>query len=85
MTTITIRFSNSSDQPFYLQIDPWAGVYLLQKGDEIEIQAESETNIPVFHLNECKDTRILTFLNSTEYFIVKDGQRIHWSEYQSNL
>jgi hypothetical protein len=85
MTTTTIRFSNSNEQPVHVQVDPWAGVYRLAKGEEIEILAESETNSPAFQVDEYKDTRILTILHSTEYFIVKDGKRIHWTEYQSNM
>ena len=85
MTTITIRFSNSNEQAIYLQVDPWAGVYCLAKGEEIEILAESETNLPVLQVDEYMVTRILTILHSTEYFIIKDGKRIHWTEYQSNM
>ncbi|MGH7135392.1 MAG: hypothetical protein ACREHD_06600, partial [Pirellulales bacterium] len=83
MTTTTIRFSNSSDKPYYIQVDPWAAVYLLAAGDEIEIVAESDGDSPAFHVDECRDTRILTILYSAEYFIVQHGKRIHWTEYQS--
>lgn len=37
MTTVSITFKNSNDEPIFLQVDPWAGFYLLKKGDKIEI------------------------------------------------
>lgn len=85
MITTTIRFSNSNDEPYYIQVDPWAAVYRLAAGDTIEIVAENERDAAAFHLDEFGDTRILTILHSAEYFVVLDGKRIHWKEYQSNL
>ena len=85
MTTVSITFRNSNEEPIYLQVDPWAGVYLLRKGDEIQIIAESETSSPSFHIEEYNDTRILLIENSSEYYVVQDGQRIHWTQFQSNF
>jgi hypothetical protein len=53
MTSITITFSNSNDQPVFLQVDPWAGLYRLRKGDQVQIVAESETDSPGFQIDEC--------------------------------
>ena len=85
MTTVSIGFRNSNEQPVYLQVDPWAGVYLLNQGDEIEIVAESETASPSFSIEESGSTRILLIANSSEYYVVLNGERIHWKEYQSNF
>src|SRR5262249_47380945 len=71
-----------NDQPIYLQVDPWAGLYLLKKGEKIEIVAESETTSPSFSVDEVDDTRILLIADSSEYYVVVDGQRIHWESYQ---
>ena len=84
MTTVSIGFRNTNEGSIYLQVDPWAGVYLLRKGDEIEIVAESETDSPSFHIEEYNDTRILLIANSSEYYVIRDGQRVHWTQYQSN-
>ncbi len=84
MTTVTIRFINSNDLPVFVQVDPWAGLYVLEKGQEIEILAESETASPAFQVEEHKNTRILTVLHSSEYFVVRDGERVHWTQYQTN-
>jgi len=84
MTTFSIRFLNSNDQPVFLQVDPWAGCYVLKKGEEIELIAPSKTNSPSFGIDEYGDTRILTLFDSSEYFVVKDGKRIHWTEYSTN-
>jgi len=83
MTTLSIRFSNSNDGPIYLQVDPWAGFYLLKKGEEIEIVAESETASPSFSVQEFGTTRILEIWDSAEngYYVVLNGQRIHWTKY----
>lgn len=85
MTTITIRFRNSNEEPIYLQVDPWAAVYMLKNGEEIQIAAESESGEPSFFIEEYNDTRILVIEDSTDYYLIVDGKRIHWSVYQSNL
>ena len=86
MTTITITYRNFSEKPIYLQIDPWAGIYLLKKDESIEIVAMSETTSPSFDFNESKeDFRSLTIGYSDEYYVVVDGQRVHCSQYMSNL
>ncbi len=83
MSTVSIRFSNSNNEPIYLQVDPWAGWYVLTKGEEIEIVAESEKSSPSFTVNENGTTRILTLWDSAElgYYVVINGQRIHWEKY----
>jgi hypothetical protein len=84
MTTITIRFVNSNDPPVHIQVDPWAGVYTLAKGMQIEIVAESEATSAEFKVEENGNSRILTILHSSEYFVVRNGKRVHWTEYQSD-
>lgn len=80
MTTVSIVFSNSNDQPFYIQVDPWAGLYVLKQGEKIEIIAETENSSPSFSIDESGSMRILS-LWSDEYYVVLNGQRIHWSKY----
>lgn len=84
MTTLSIRFSNSNEGPIFLQVDPWAGLYLLLKGEEIEIVAESETSSPSFTIDESDTTKILSIWDSVEngYYVVLNGKRIHWTKYQ---
>jgi hypothetical protein len=84
MTTVSITFSNSNDQAIYLQVDPWAGVYLLKKGDRVEIISESDTNSPSFSVQEYNDTRILVVESSSEYYVVRNGKRFHWKEYPAD-
>ncbi len=81
MTTVSIRFSNSNDLPIYLQVDPWAGLYALKKGDVIRIIAESERSSPKFDVDEYGTTRILTLCDSDGYYVVIDEQRIHFEKY----
>lgn len=83
MTTISIRFSNSNNEPIYLQVDPWAGFYVLKKGEEIEIVAESKKGSPSFTVNENGTTRILTLWDSAElgYYVVVNGKRLDWEKY----
>ena len=85
MTTVSVRIRNSNKEAFYLQIDPWAGVYLLKQGDEIEIAADSETSSPGFSLEETDNTRILIIFDSTQYYVVRDGKRVHWTDFSSNV
>lgn len=80
--TVSIAFTNSNDDPIYIQVDPWAGWYALKKGDQIHIIAvESENRSPQFDIQEYGASRILTLCNSDEYFVVIDGKRIHFSNY----
>lgn len=84
VTTVSIRFSNSNDEPIYLQVDPWAGFYLLRKGEEIEIVAESETTSPSFSIVESTlNVRILSIWDSADngYYVVLNGERIHRANY----
>jgi hypothetical protein len=85
MKMFSIKFSNSNDEPIFLQIDPWAAVYVLRKGDEIEIAAECLTESQSIDIQEYKTTRILLLGDCNEYFVMKDGSWIHWSKYQTNL
>jgi hypothetical protein len=86
MTSVSITFNNSNERPIYLQVDPWANSYLLRKGEQIEIVAESETDSPSFRLQEYdKETRILQIESSSDYYIVENGQRVHWRDYPSKL
>jgi hypothetical protein len=84
MTTISIRFANSNNPPVHIQVDPWAGVYTLENGQEIEIVAESDTSSPEFSIQEYGSTRILTLVHSSEYFIMRNGKRVHWAECQAD-
>jgi hypothetical protein len=84
MMTVSIRISNSNDLPFYLQVDPWADLYTVKKGQSIEIQADSDTNEPAFSLQEYQDTRILTLCHSSEYFILRNGKRVRRTEYPTD-
>ncbi len=80
-----IEFSNSNEDSIFVQVDPWACLYELRQGDRIEIVAESASSEPVFSIDEYdRENRILTLWNCDEFFIVLDGKRVHWTEFQSN-
>lgn len=83
-TTVSIRFKNENDEPIYIQVDPWAGFYILKKDDEIVILAESDTSFPSFDVFESGNTRILLIVDSTEYYVVLNGQRILWTDYYAD-
>lgn len=87
MTTVSIVFSNDNDdgQPIHIQVDPWAGLYLLKKGERIEIIAESETSSPSFSVQEFGLTTILCIYSSNNYDVVLNGKRVHWTDYYSNI
>lgn len=85
MTTASIRFINSNDEPIDVQVEPIAGLYRLKKGESIEIVSESATNTASFEVNEYGTTRILMMLHSDEYYVVLNGQRVHCWEYLSNV
>jgi hypothetical protein len=85
MISVLIRFTNSNESTFFVQVDPWAGWYIVKKGQTLEILAEGEGASPIFEIEEIQDTRILTIYDSSEYFVLRDGKRIHWTEYQTNL
>ena len=80
----SLRFSNSNDEPIFVQVDPWAGLYVLHKGDEVELSAECSVENPSFEIDELNTTRIVTFVDCSEYFVTKDGKRVHWTEYPTN-
>jgi hypothetical protein len=85
MVDIQVSVLNSNDGHISVQVDPWAGLYLLKKGDRIDLVATSNSLSPRFSIEESKDTRILTFWDCSEYFILKDGRRVHWTKFPNNL
>ena len=84
MTSVTIRYTNRGVRPVNIQVEPWAGAYRLDPGQTLELLAESHTIAPEFDMDEDGDTRYLTILHSTEYFVVKDGKRLHWTEFPNS-
>ena len=79
MTTVSIRFLNYNDEPINIQVEPVAGFYVLNKGEEIEIVSESETSGASFNLYEHGSTRYLKICHNDEYFVVLNGKRVHCS------
>ncbi|MFN9961338.1 MAG: hypothetical protein ACK55I_50335, partial [bacterium] len=80
-----IKFTNSNDTPIFVQVDPWAGLYELRKGEEIEITADNKGKELLFDIEEYNETRILTLWNCDEYFVVRDGKTVHWSDFPTNV
>ena len=83
---IRIEFSNSYNKPIYIQVDPWACLYKLGKGERIEFLVNCIPHEQWFSIDEFdSENRILTLWNCDEFFIVHDGKQYHWEEYQSNV
>lgn len=80
-----IKFINSNETPIFIQVDPWAGLYVLQKDEKIELGAECEDEQPSFDIYEYGDSRIITLIHSTEYYVLCDGQFIHWTQFPTNV
>ena len=80
-----IEFINSKDSPIFVQVDPWACLYKLDKDQSIEFVADSTSEQMRFSIDECDNgTRILTLIDCEEFFIMVDGKQVHWEEYQTN-
>ena len=81
-----IEFSNSKDTPVFVQVDPWACLYKLEKGDRIEFVMECDVKEPSFSIDEYDEqNRILTLVDCDEFSIMVDGKQVHWEEFQSNV
>lgn len=78
-----MTFRNLNEPRIHIQVDPWAGLYELRKGEEIEIAAECQAENPRFDIQEVNNTRILTLWDSEEYFVVIEGNLVHWTQCQS--
>ncbi|HBC60557.1 MAG TPA: hypothetical protein DC058_04980 [Planctomycetaceae bacterium] len=85
MLMFRVKFTNSNDAPIFVQVDPWAGLYKLCKGDEIEFAANGNDKELLFDVEEHNDTRIVTLWNSDEYFVVREGRPVHWKEFPTNV
>ena len=79
-----LEFSNSKDKPIFVQVDPWACLYKLEKGDRIEFAFDGGESDSISIDEYDDENRILT-LECEEFFIVVDGKRVHWEEFQSNV
>jgi hypothetical protein len=80
-----IVLSNSNDEPIIVQVEPWANPYRLRKGEKIEIAAECKDADLLFDIEESGDLRILTLMFSDEYFLIREGKTLHWTEFASNI
>ena len=80
LATVSISFRNDNEQPILIQVEPWAGLYMLKKGEEIQFIGEGEKKSPNFGVDENGHTRILS-LWTDEYYVVVDGKRVHWQKY----
>lgn len=81
-----IEFSNSREDPIYIQVDPWACVYELRKGERMGFFAEAASSEPEFSIDEYDHkNRILTLWNCNEFFIVRDGVHVHWTDFPTNV
>lgn len=81
-----LEFSNSKDKPIFIQVDPWACLYQLRKGERIEFMVNCASDEPTFSIDEYDDeNRIVTLVDCDEFFVVVDGKHVHWEEYQSNV
>ena len=81
-----LEFSNSKDKPIFIQVEPWACLYQLRKGERIEFAMNCVSDQPSFSIDEYDDdNRIVTLVDCDEFFVVVDGERVHWEEYQSNI
>jgi hypothetical protein len=80
LVSVTFRYENRGTTPIIVQVEPWAGVYRLFTNDEFVLIAESATQTPEFELIEDGDTRYLTIHHSEEYFVVRGGVRLHWTD-----
>lgn len=82
---VHIEYINSKDTRIFLQVDPWACLYKLDKGESIEILAEITPEQSRFTIQESDDhTRILT-LPSEEFYLSIDGKLVHWEDCNTNL
>ena len=50
---IEIEFINSKDVPIFVQVDPWACLYKLEKDESIEFVADTTSENMRFSVDEC--------------------------------
>lgn len=79
-----IEFTNSKDKPSFVQVDPWACLYKLEKGERIEFVADGTLDEPRFTVDEYDDENRILTLDCEEVFVVVDGKQVHWKDYQTN-
>ena len=82
---LRLRFENSNEFIVYVQIDPFAGVYALKKRESIEIEADGEVEWPQLTIDDCGATRVLTLYDYDGYFVIRNGERIPWTEFTTNI
>jgi hypothetical protein len=82
---VTFKFKNSNDISMYIQVDPWAGLYMLRKGEEIELAVKHNRDGAILEVDEYNDTRILMFPCSDEYYVIREGKPIHWTLFSTNV
>ena len=85
MIRLRMRFSNSNEATIYVQVDPWAVVYALERGETIEIEADADSDTSTIEIDEHNDSRIVTLVDCDNYFVLSNGVRKHWSDFGTNI
>lgn len=79
-----LTFRNSRDEPQHIQVDPWACLYILNKDEELVIEAEPFVDLPTISMEEIEGTTIVTLPHCEDFFVIVDGKRTFWRDFQSN-
>mgnify|MGYP003664408955 CR=1 FL=1 len=79
-----LEFNNSKDKPIFIQVDPWACLYKLEKGERIEFAFGGSAN-ESFSIDEYDEENHILTLECEEFFVMVDGKPVHWEKFQSNV
>lgn len=79
MSLLNLSFENSTNKVVTIQIDPFASLYELKKGERLEIEAEAMATKPRVTIDEYDDIRIVTLVDYDDFYIVRGNDRIHWT------
>lgn len=81
-----LKFRNSTDAPLSIQVDPWASLYVLNKGERIELVVDISKCENGIEIDKHSDQYwIVELTHYREYFIVRNGDLVHWTDYQTNV
>ena len=78
-------FKNTTEETeMYVQVDPWAGLYRLFPGQTLELITECDDTNTSVEIEDFGIDKIITLPNNRDYFVMRNGMKVHWTEFQTN-
>ena len=86
MSRSILQITNEEHNELYLQIDPFADIYFLKKGEKITFGAYPEDDLDVlFEIEATTNEKTIWLPNNSKYFVLVEDEELEPAEYYAKL